>query len=81
MNSDIVLLCPIYSAGEKKIKKFNIIEFGKLISKLSNTQVIIIKDYKDLELYFKRNLINDEIVIGMGAGSISKYMRELKFIL
>ena len=28
-----------------------------------------------------KNLINDEIVIGMGAGSISKYMRELKFIL
>ncbi len=81
VNSDLVLLCPIYSAGEKKIKKFDIIEFGKLISRLSNTQVIIIKNYTDIELYFKRNLINDEIIIGMGAGSISKYMRELKFIL
>ena len=27
----------------------------------------------------KKNLINDEIIIGMGAGIISKWMRELKY--
>jgi len=31
--------------------------------------------------YLKKNLICDEIIIGMGAGSISKWMRELKFSL
>ncbi len=79
--SNLVLLCPIYAAGEKKKTSFNIIKFAKLISKLSKTQVIIIKNYKEIENYFKKNLINNEIIIGMGAGSISKYMRDLKEVL
>ena len=79
--SDLVLLCPIYAAGEKKNKKFNILDFAKLISRLSKTQVIIIRDYIDLEKYFKKNLISDEIIIGMGAGLISKNMRNLKGLL
>ena len=62
----------------KKNTKIHIEEFGKLISKLSKTQVIIIKEYKEIEKYFKKNLIDDEIIIGMGAGKISKYMRDLK---
>ena len=81
VNSNLVLLCPIYAAGEKKNNKFNVIEFGRLISKLSKTQVIIIKDFKEVEKYFKKNLISNEIIIGMGAGSISQWMRELKFSL
>ncbi len=79
--SNLVLLCPIFGAGEKKNSKFNALEFGKLISKHSRTQVIVIKDYKELEKFFKKNLISDEIIIGMGAGSISKHMRGLKYIL
>ena len=79
--SNIVLLCPIYAAGEKKSSKFDIIEFGNLISKQSNTQVILIKNFRDLAIFFRKNLISNEIVIGMGAGSISKHMRELKNIL
>ncbi len=79
--SDLVLLCPLYSAGEKKNLKFNNNDFAKLISNFSKTQVIIIKDYKEIGKFFKRNLINDEIIIGMGAGSISKHMRELKTFL
>ena len=79
--SDIVLLCPIYAAGEKKKLRFNMFEFAKLISKFSKTQVIMIEDYRGIENFFKKNLISNEIIIGMGAGSISKYMRELKTIL
>ena len=77
-NADRVILCPVYSAGEKKDKKYNELKFAKLISKYSRAEVIIIKNENDLTRYFKRNLINDEIVIGMGAGSISKWMRNLK---
>ena len=79
--SNLVLLCPIYGAGEKKNSKFCAIEFGKLISKYSKTQVIVIKEFKEIEKFFKKNLISNEIIIGMGAGSISKYMRGLKTIL
>ncbi len=77
-NSNLVLLCPIYAAGEKKDLKFNQINFAKLISKYSHTQVIIIKNQNELVKYLKNNLSGSEIIIGMGAGSISKWMRDLK---
>ena len=79
--SNLVLLCPLYAAGEKVNSKFKVIEFAKLISKLSKTQVIIIKNFSELKLYFKNNLNSDEIIIGMGAGQISKHMRNLKEVL
>ncbi len=78
VKSNLVLLCPIYAAGEKIDVKFNNIEFAKLISKLSRTQVIIINDLKEIEKFLKKNLIEDEIIIGMGAGTISKYINNLK---
>ena len=79
--SSLVIMCPLYAAGEKKNFKFNILKFGNLIAKNSNTQVIIIKDEIDLANYFKKNLINNEIVIGMGAGIISKWMTKVKNLL
>ena len=79
--SNLVLLCPIYAAGESRNPKFNHYEFAKLISKFSKTQVIMIRNYKEIEKYLKKNLLDDEIIIGMGAGVISKYMKELKTIL
>ena len=78
LKSDIVILCPIYSAGEKKDKKYKSIDFAKLISKNSKTQVIIIKDKIELFQYLGKNLFKDEIVIAMGAGSISNWMKELE---
>ncbi len=79
--SDLVLVCPIYSAGEKKDNKFSLVNFAKLISKNSKVQVIIVNNQKELSDYFKRNLLNNEIVIGMGAGAISEWMRNLKYNL
>ena len=35
----------------------------------------------DPKKYLKKNLMNDEIIIGMGAGVISKWMRGLKYSL
>ena len=76
-NSDNVVLCPVYAAGEKIDKSFNLINFAKSISKKSNVRVIIVKGEKDLDNYFKKNIIRNEIIIGMGAGSISNWMRNL----
>ncbi len=78
VNSDLVLLCPMYSAGEKKNSKFNKLEFAKLISKYSKTQVIVIENFDEIKKFLKNYLKSDEIVIGMGAGSISKYLGKLK---
>ena len=77
----MVLVCPLYAAGEKKNKKFNLIRFANLISKNSNTQTIIVNNELELNKYFKKNLISDEIIIGMGAGNISKWIAGLKSTL
>ncbi len=76
--SNLVILCPLYAAGEKKNFKFNLIKFANSISKNSRTQVIIVKNIEELINYLRKNLIRDEIVIGMGAGAISKWMAKLK---
>ena len=77
--SNLVLMCPIYAAGERKNLKFNSIKFAELISKNSNTQVILVKNENELSKYFKKNLISNEIIIGMGAGIISKWMTGLRY--
>lgn len=76
--SNEVVLCPVYSAGEKRDKNFNLFQFAKLISNKSKVQVIIIKDENDLLKYLKKNLYFDELVICMGAGSISSWIRDIK---
>ncbi len=76
--SNLVIICPLYAAGEKKDLKFNLNKFGNLVSKNSNTQVILVKNELELSKFFKKNLIKDELIIGMGAGSISKWIRGLK---
>ena len=81
LKSDLVILCPLYAAGEKIDLKFNKIKFANLIAKNSKTQVVIVKNEIELSKYFKKNLIDDEIIIGMGAGSITKWMSGLKYSL
>ena len=75
--SDTVVLCPVYSAGEKIKYNFNQDNFSKLISKKSKTQIINIKNQKELKSYFKKNILEDEMIICMGAGSISNWIREI----
>ncbi len=76
--SDRVVLCPLYAAGEKINKNFNLLKFGRLISQNSKVDVILVKNEENFKNFFRKNLINNEIIIGMGAGSISNWMRNLK---
>ena len=73
-----MILCPVFPAGEKVDKSYDKFKFARLIAKKSNVQVITIENQKDLENYFKKNLITNELVLCMGAGSISKWIREIK---
>ena len=52
--SDLVLLCPLYAAGEKKSPKFNQFKFTNLIGKLSNTQVITIEDHLKIGKFLRK---------------------------
>ena len=81
LKSDLVIVCPLYAAGENKNSKFNLIKFAEMIAKNSKTKVILVKNMVELSKYLKKNLISDEIIIGMGAGTISKWMSDLKYLL
>ncbi len=81
LKSNLVIVCPLYAAGEKKIINFDLINFANLIAKNSKTQVIVVKNIIELSKYFKKNLISNEIIIGMGAGQISRWLTQLKSLL
>jgi len=76
-NSDIVILCPIYSAGEKLKLGFNYTNFAKEIIRNSKVKVFLVKDQEQFTHFIKQSIYGKKIVIGMGAGSISNWMREL----
>ena len=81
IKSSAVIICPLYAAGEKKDLKFNLQNFAYQIAKNSETQVIIVQNEKELSKFFRKNLLNNEIIIGMGAGSVSKWMNSLKNLI
>jgi len=76
-DSDLVVLCPIYAASEKPIKNINHYELAKLINKNSKKDVICIENQFDLERFIKRHTHGNEVVVCMGAGSISSWIREI----
>ena len=75
--ADTVVLCPIYTAGEKIKLGFNYIKFAKEIIKNSKVKLFLVSDNIELAKFIKKNMYGKKIVIGMGAGSISNWMRKL----
>ena len=75
--ADTVILCPIYSAGEKIKLGFNYIKFAKEIIKNSKVKLFLVNDNFQLAKFIKNNIYGKKIVIGMGAGTISNWMRRL----
>ena len=76
-DADIVVLCPIYTAGEKIKLGFSYLNFAKEIIKNSKVKLFLVNDKKNLAKFLKKNMYGKKIVIGMGAGTISNWMREL----
>ena len=75
-NANQVLICPVYSAGEIN-KKFSLQKFCKDVISYSKTEVIQIDNKNQIEMYLKKNLLRNEIIIAMGAGSISGWIRDI----
>ncbi len=80
-NADTVVLCPVYTAGEKIKLGFSYLNFAKEIIKNSKVKLFLIYDFKQLAIFLKKNMYGKKIVIGMGAGSISNWMRNLQEII
>ena len=76
-NADTVILCPIYSAGEKIKLGFNYNSFAKEIIKNSKVKLFLVNDNYQLAKFLKKNMYGKKIVIGMGAGTISSWMKTL----
>ena len=76
-DANTVILCPIYTAGEKIRLGFNYLNFAKQLIKNSKVKLFLVKDNIQLAKFLKKNMYGKKIVIGMGAGSISNWMRKL----
>ena len=76
-DADTVILCPIYTAGEKLKLGFSYLKFAKEIIKNSKVKLFLVNDSKQLAKFIKTNIYGKKIVIGMGAGTISNWMRKL----
>ena len=76
-NADLVILCPIYSAGEKINLGFDYLDFAKEIIKNSKVKLFLVENNFQLAKFIKKNMYGKKIVIGMGAGTISNWMRKL----
>ena len=75
--ADKVILCPVYAAGEKINLGFNYNDFAKEIIKDSKVKLYMVNDQYELAKLIKNTIYGKKIVIGMGAGTISAWMREL----
>jgi UDP-N-acetylmuramate--alanine ligase len=76
-DADTVILCPIYTAGEKIKLGFDYEDFAKKIIKNSGVKLFMVENNNQLAKYLKQNMFGKKIVVGMGAGSISSWIKKL----
>ena len=77
--ADTVILCPIFKANEKLKLGFTYNSFAKLIIKNSRVKLINIENEISLKNLIKQTAYGEKIYIGMGAGSISGWLKNLKY--
>ena len=76
-DADTVILCPIFNAGEKMKLGFNYESFAREVIENSKVKLYMVKNNIQLAKFLKQNMHGKKIVIGMGAGSISNWMKGL----
>ena len=80
-NADLVILCPIFTAGEKMKLGFSYESFAKEIVRNSKVKLFMVENNIQLAKFLKQNMYGKKIVIGIGAGSISNWMKELPSLI
>ena len=76
--ADTVILCPIYKANENIKLNFSYNYFAKLIVKNSKVELIMVQNQNSLNKLLKSTAFGNQIYIGMGAGSISNWIKSFK---
>ncbi len=79
--ADTVILCPVYAAGEKIKLGFNYNNFARDIINNSKVKLFMVNDQYELSKLIKNTVYGKKIVIGMGAGTISSWMKELPSLI
>jgi UDP-N-acetylmuramate--alanine ligase len=79
--ADTVILCPVYAAGEKIKLGFNYSNFARDIIKNSKVKLFMVNDQYELSKLVKNTIYGKKIVVGMGAGTISSWMKELPSLI
>ena len=79
--ADTVILCPVYAAGEKMKLGFDYSNFAKDIIKNSKVKLFMVNDQYELAKLVKNTIYGKKIVVGMGAGTISAWMKELPSLI
>ena len=74
---DNLILMEIYSANEKIIDNISSEVIASEIKKF-NKNVLLINDHNMIANYVDKNISNDDILLTMGAGSISKFINYYK---
>jgi UDP-N-acetylmuramate--alanine ligase len=80
-DADQVLLLDVYAAGEKVIKNFESINLAEGLTKYGHKKVSYVKDSNKLANIIKDNLIPGDLVICLGAGTITKIANNLEYDL
>jgi len=68
---------PYLYAGEKIKLGFKYNNFAKDIIKNSKVRLFMVEDQYQLAKFIKNTIFGKKIVVGMGAGTISAWMRQL----
>ena len=77
---DKIVLMDIYSANEKRIENISSSVMADQIKKYNNN-VSLINNHQEIEKFIQKNIVNDSILLTMGAGDISKFINSYKKIL
>jgi UDP-N-acetylmuramate--alanine ligase len=70
--SDIVVVLPIYSAGEEKIEGVTGLSLFEGIRSHGHRNVVYVEDFQAAVLYLKEALVFGDILLTLGAGDVWK---------
>lgn len=77
INSDYLIILPVYSAGETPIKGINSETLLDSIKKNGHNNAVYINSKKEAKTYLKEQLKENDLLITMGAGDVYKLGEEL----
>ena len=75
---DNIILMDIYAANETPIENINSKTIVKEIKKINDNNILLINDQEELISHINNNIKNNDILLTMGAGNISKFVNFLK---